>query len=444
MARYVIEEKTLADMSAAVRDKVLPGDLEMEVRGTATSSKGFGFNIPNMAGNHFRLTVKDVEVNATSFYNSDFYLIVNGQSIDDRWNMHTVFPKVFDVYINDKTCEIALGASGPESVTATFVIEAIDDEGNPIGYTPQEMIDIINSFAPGPVEDNLVFSGECQYKFANNGWNWFIEKYGDMMRTENIGDATNMFYGLKLETLPFALNFGNENTSHLYMSDMFRMSSIKEVDINIAATAPSGWNISSTFGNCANLRRINLNHEIALCRGDSIYGMYQTFTGCNSLGELNEIPFIWSTYNTSYGFRYAFDECWRLKNLTFRGGEISSSDSYNGADIDLTKYVGWTEHVTSGTLQWDSPETKVTDADSYAALKDNPDWWTQDVAYSRYNHDSAVATLNSLPNVSSTGASSTIKFKGEAGSLTDGGAINTLTDAEIAVAAAKGWTVALS
>jgi hypothetical protein len=80
--------------------------------------------------------------------------------------------------------------------------------------------------------------------------------------------------------------------------------------------------------------------------------------------------------------------------------------------------------------------------DYVQALKDNPDWWTCDVNYSRYNHDSAVATINSLPDCSATGTN-TIKFKGTMGAKTDGGAINTLTEEEIAVAAAKGWTVSL-
>ena len=66
------------------------------------------------------------------------------------------------------------------------------------------------------------------------------------------------------------------------------------------------------------------------------------------------------------------------------------------------------------------------------------------MAYSRYNHDSAVATINSLPDTSAylaaNGGTNTIKFKGAAGSATDGGAINTLTEEEIAVATAKGWT----
>ena len=41
------------------------------------------------------------------------------------------------------------------------------------------------------------------------------------------------------------------------------------------------------------------------------------------------------------------------------------------------------------------------------------------------------------------GGTNTIKFNGAAGSATDGGAINTLTEEEIAVATAKGWTVSL-
>ena len=58
-----------------------------------------------------------------------------------------------------------------------------------------------------------------------------------------------------------------------------------------------------------------------------------------------------------------------------------------------------------------------------------------------------METINSLPVVqkaSSTGDNTfIIKFKGGAGSATDGGAINTMTEEEIAVATSKGWTVTL-
>ena len=90
---------------------------------------------------------------------------------------------------------------------------------------------------------------------------------------------------------------------------------------------------------------------------------------------------------------------------------------------------------------------RVSDDTDYQAKKDNPNWYTDNYIYSRYNHDSAVETINSLPDTSaylaSAGGTNTIKFMGEAGSATDGGAINTLTEAEIAVATAKGWTVTL-
>ena len=67
--------------------------------------------------------------------------------------------------------------------------------------------------------------------------------------------------------------------------------------------------------------------------------------------------------------------------------------------------------------------------------------------YSNYNHASAVETINSLPDTSaylaSSGGTNTIKFKNYSGALTDAGGTNNLTEAEIAVAAAKGWTVTL-
>jgi hypothetical protein len=89
--------------------------------------------------------------------------------------------------------------------------------------------------------------------------------------------------------------------------------------------------------------------------------------------------------------------------------------------------------------------TKIVDDATYQQLKDNPDSWTTDINYSRYNRTSAIETINSLPDTSaylaSAGGTNTIKFKGASGALTDGGAINTMTEEEIAVATAKGWTV---
>jgi len=87
----------------------------------------------------------------------------------------------------------------------------------------------------------------------------------------------------------------------------------------------------------------------------------------------------------------------------------------------------------------------VVDATTYNQMKNNPNWWSASLAYSRYNHTSAVETINTLPDTSNVANSgNTIAFKAGAGSGTDGGGIDDLTAEEIAVATAKGWTVSIA
>ena len=103
--------------------------------------------------------------------------------------------------------------------------------------------------------------------------------------------------------------------------------------------------------------------------------------------------------------------------------------------------IGWAIYDSNQLNFGFTEETRITDDASYQRLKDNPDSWTTDIAYARYNHDSAVRTIKSLPDCSASGGINTIKFNGSQGSKTDGGAISNLTEEEIAVATAKGWTV---
>ena len=116
----------------------------------------------------------------------------------------------------------------------------------------------------------------------------------------------------------------------------------------------------------------------------------------------------------------------------------------------MSAYVGYaaaqyqiTDHNSGITYDKCITVNNINDPDAV----NDPDAFTVQVEYSRYNHDSAVATINSLPDTSAylatAGGTNTIKFKGASGSGTDGGAINTLTAEEIAVATAKGWTVTL-
>ena len=171
-----------------------------------------------------------------------------------------------------------------------------------------------------------------------------------------------------------------------------------------------------------------------------------------ALDELNGIP-VWRPVTlTSNQMSNLCSNNSRVKNITFdtdNGTPYAVNWKNQTLDLSNNKYIGYVND-TGYILNYNSGITlakRVTDATSYAALKNDPDWWTTDVLYSRYNHDSAVATINSLPDASAylatAGGTNTIKFKGTSGTNTDGGAISNLTAAEIQVATDKGWTVTI-
>ena len=189
---------------------------------------------------------------------------------------------------------------------------------------------------------------------------------------------------------------------------------------------------------------------------------YYGFNACYSLGELVDFPVVDTRdINSPYtrnSFDGAFDNCQRLKRLTFKLDEQNHTEGNETITVYSPTTAYWKKQIIDlastqigygGTCTSYNPsfttDNQVKDDATYQALKDTEDWWTENIAYSRYNHNSAVETINSLPQIPSdyTDAGNTIKFKGASGSATDGGAINTLTEEEIAVATAKGWTVAL-
>lgn len=153
------------------------------------------------------------------------------------------------------------------------------------------------------------------------------------------------------------------------------------------------------------------------------------------------------TFETDNGTPYTV----RMKNQTI---ELQTEGYYNyGYNNNFKKAAQgyWKEENNVGYNATTLEQLKQ----NYSALKNREDWFIATnvrenniycaIYFSRYNHDSAVETINSLPDTSAylatAGGTNTIKFRGEAGKYTDGGAINTLTEEEIAVATAKGWTV---
>lgn len=364
---------------------------------------------------------------------------------------------------------------------------------------PKDMANSILAITSGDIpEEAFNITGNCQLRFAYNGWNWFINEYGYNIKTKDIIILSSMFQNSTLlEAIPFEINCGNYSASTgVDASSMFSGCNKLRTIPKINNCKPS--NIASIFANCHNIRYfpedigdwfdfsgfdnstasysfyqqnamfqycyslrsiVNLmeffKHENKVSSGAYSGIYYNTFSFCYTLDEIINFPINEEKWNnitaTSNMFSNFIQHCQRLKNLTFETKEDGSPKivKWKTQTIDLSTSVGYTSSRWN-MVDYNSGITldkQIKDASTYEALKNDPDCWTLDLQYSRYNHDSAVATINSLPDTSaylaSAGGTNTIKFKKDSGKLTDGGAINTLTEQEIAVATAKGWTVSL-
>ena len=338
----------------------------------------------------------------------------------------------------------------------------------------------------GSIEiEPIVLTGSLSYIGKGPLASKTIEVFGNKITTNNLKHINNMFeycevtnipfelnmynatyyydcYNLfshaeKLETPPIMNNFHPRSLSHMfyYCTNLRTMPEnvFNNWDYNRINTYSSA-DISSMFDQCYSLRNIPesfLKNLYSASTDSSCNLFYYGFNSCYCLDEIRGITLNPNINMTSNMFYYTFNLCSRIKDIIFDCNEDGSSKTITAKNqtIDLSKSIGYASS-SNKIMGYNSgiPDGKrVTDDITYQALKDDADWWTTNVAYSRYNHDSAVRTINSLPDTSAylatAGGTNTIKFTGESGSSTDGGAINTLTEEEIAVATAKGWTVTL-
>lgn len=369
-------------------------------------------------------------------------------------------------------------SSSPACFHLTFTAVGFDENGNEFKYTPLEMVDKINELEI-PVVEPIILTGNQSYGCAGVIGSNCIKMFGDTISTEKLTNTDHMFYRLSLERIPFSINY--DNSSYSTLEYMFSncdnlievpvMTNIYPSKINNMFDGclrlrefPEGfgadWNWSylqnngymgSFFYSCHSLRKapVDIVKNMWGNQTSSLrVPMYSIFNYCYALDEVRDFPIQQSSL-TSNCFSYFVNDCNHLKALTFATNEDGTPKTakWKSQTIDLTYNIGNASTSSSYLFtRYNSGITadkEVKDDATYQALKNDPDWFSCNVNYSRYNHDSAVETINSLPDTSATGTN-IIKFKGAAGALTDGGAINTLTEEEIAVAAAKGWTVTLS
>lgn len=404
--------------------------------------------------------------------------------------------------IREKTGKTDLIAPGnmPEEIRgivsgADPVIQQLDVKAN----GTYNVYDGIDGFGPvvvnvpqdgGPSQEDLTITGDCVRMFIYNKWNWVIDKYGSQIITKNLTDTSYMFQSSdKLTAINMTLNMSP--TTNVAMLEMFKdckkietlpvvnnarpknlgsllsgCQSLRTIpsdyfdtwDFTYLDSSSSSTDVSRIFNSCYSLREVPmeiLRHGSPNTTYGNTYSVFgYTFYYCYALNEVLNMPN--PHYNAEFNkttssnrlFYSMLDRCTRLKNFTFAPMEPMK---WANQTLDFSVYVGWSDGA-GYPVNYNSGITSdklVNSDEKYAALKNDPDWFTTFVDYSRYNHDSAVATINSLPDCSAYqasggGSANIIKFKGAAGAKTDGGAINTLTDAEIAVAAAKGWTVTLA
>lgn len=336
--------------------------------------------------------------------------------------------------------------------------------------------------------DYLKFTGNISYLFNNGNWLWIIKDYGNLMSFNNITNVSYAFGNItkEIDLSGLTIPFDNGNIQAMF-SGSTHITKLPSVSGKIQRYT------NNIFNNCNRLTTDEINkffRNLTINTNDNNTSLGVFLTGCYSLRDVTEI-LEWisiaansytGTSNTIIGYSQYFYQCISLDSITnlhiYKGDIAKTSNAFNlafGECYRLSDVMFETDNGTPYTVKWKSQtidlsgyvgyanpsffrditnynsgitaDKKVTDDATYQALKDDPDWFTANVAYSRYNHDSAVRTINSLPDTSAylatAGGTNTIKFKGEAGSATDGGAINTLTEEEIAVATAKGWTVTL-
>lgn len=377
--------------------------------------------------------------------------------------------------------QMAVLAAEPAGGGSAAVIESLEITRNGTytatdcdGYSPIT----VNVSQDGALpESAFIISGNCTYKFNGTGWNWFLELCENKLSTDNITNADSMFRNNSgIEDISFDLNLAQgSNVGCGYM--FYGASNLKSVPYIRGKISDCG----SMFANCSNLREIPSDWgstiDWSYMHTNSYAAISGMFGSCYSLKEVPQslLSELWTTgtsgnyvpYSGMFSSCYALSEivglpvhnakltsnrcsnfltyCDRVKKLTFETNSdgTAKTATWKSQVID-TSLCGYASAITHLT-EYNSGITldkRVMDDATYQALKDDPDWFTIDINYCRYNHDSAVETINSLPDTSATGTN-TIKFKSAAGAKTDGGAINTLTEEEIAVATAKGWTVTL-
>jgi hypothetical protein len=500
MGKIAINESTMTNIADALRRKygeteIITVEAPVEVCRLSSWQQGFdSYTVSiNAYGKIDKYTVHTIP-NATTIYMkigtetktpNAFVEIASGNLTEMPEDAIKLYGEhQINYYIFENTDSITIHFYKPNADTGDGLgyyaeIVGFDADGNPVGdgeikeaeisikrmYKSSEMADAIDLITSVP-QDLFYFDGECSYLNYQGKWDSFFKACGNKV-TLAPTLTTQWMSGSKLEDWTMNAII----STNAFFTDMPNLKTISgNIDINKTSSASF---LSNLFRGCKSLRYVPQN-SYTIFKNNQNKSMIGLFENCNSLREIPQeiMPYLNGTtcgnmvagmmcidaienfpiheyysYNT---FPSTFKDVNRLSKFTFATNNgVPYTAEWKSNTLDFSVRVGWLYDTYDVTLTNSgiTADKEVTDDASYQALKNDPDWFTYNRAYSRYNHDSAVETINSLPDTSAylaaNGGTNTISFRGDAGSKTDGGAINTLTEEEIAVATVKGWTVTI-
>ena len=391
-------------------------------------------------------------------------------------------------------------------------IKLKDKSGTEITYNNVDVISIpladgSGNFDFGLTDDELTMDAISNLFY---GWDWFLDKYRNRIKVRLSYNSCGAMFQTYTKDLNDIKLIEREPGENCIIDSIFANYYGKKLPVPIwEGTKPiiginsgfSGcYNLTDTeiksflshfnfsgltrasfgglFDKCHSVRNINsiLAQLHAQCK-DFVEPYISMATMCNKISVADEIvglpvPGGDVAYNlqkatTGNNLNSIVDGASRAKRITFatKTDGTPCIVKWGGKTISLTNDVGYSTRedyiLDHSSVHGITQEKRVSDAATYEALKNDPDYYVYNqttqsydgnevnigVLYSRYNHTSAVETINSLPDCSAycaeTSNTNTIIFKKYSGALTDGGGINTLTAEEIAVATNKGWTVSL-
>ena len=78
-----------------------------------------------------------------------------------------------------------------DSSTLTSIADAVRAKtGSTASIKVSDIPTEISKISGGDLpEEVLVIGGNCSYRFAYDGWNWFIENFGNKIKTKDITDG---------------------------------------------------------------------------------------------------------------------------------------------------------------------------------------------------------------------------------------------------------------